>query len=293
MGSYASLSLSEYGKIKAVTILTNFGDNMTTIILDTETTNLPHLGGEACEIAYIELKEQVLLPQSHSFIQEQVIPNLGNFEGVNWFHQTFMPKGEFSPKASEVNGFTKENLVGSPCISTFVFPTDVEYLIGHTINFDWQILKKPQDVKLICTKELAIKYLTKESGKGTKGVNTLTGLIERYYPEEAKELIANAHSALQDCKLCYLILLKVLEAAPELDSFEKLSAQCNQPSWSVTGIKQDSYTKDYYFTFGNYVNELVIDVLRKDKGYLTWIVEKSMLSKGLKDFVKQFMIDNR
>ena len=259
------------------------------IILDTETTNLPHLGGEACEIAWLSVTWARSVNAS-ALVYSKIEPH---------FHQTFMPKGEFSPRASEVNGFTKENLKGSPCISTFVFPTDVTYMIGHNIMFDWQMVTKP-NVKLICTKELAIKYLTKQSGRGTKGLNTLTGLIERYYPDEAKELIANAHSALQDCKLCYLILLKILEVAPELDSFEKLAEQCSQPDGSNGGVKlpsainQDSYTKEYSLTFGKYKG-LAFSRINKVElyKYLTWIVEGSSLSQDLKDFIKQFLKDNK
>jgi exodeoxyribonuclease X len=171
-------------------------------------------------------------------------------------------------------------------------------MIGHNIMFDWQMVTKP-DVKLICSKELAIKYLTKQSGAGTKGVNTLTGLIERYYPEEAKELIANAHSALQDCKLTYLILLKVLEVAPELDSFDKLAAQCSQPTTSKTDsklpylIEQDSYTKQHLLKFGKYKGESLEVLAIVDRNYLTWIVEKSTMPQDLKDFIKQFMLGNR
>jgi len=268
------------------------------VILDTETTNLPYLGGEACEIAFIEIRFEGLLNTSPRFIKEFVLPNLDNFEEGQMFHQTFMPKGEFSTRASEVNGFTKEKLIGSPCISTFKFPTDVTYMIGHNIMFDWQMVTKP-GVKLICTKELAIKYLTKQSGRGTKGVNTLTGLIERYYPEEAKELIANAHSALQDCKLTYLILLKVLEVAPELDSFEKLAKQCSQPDNSKAGVKlprliqQDKHTKEHILTFGKYTLVSLETLIKTDKNYLIWIVEKSNMPEDLKDFIKQFLKDNK
>jgi len=269
------------------------------IILDTETTNLPHLGGEACEIAYFEVGLELAKGKARRGF-ETVAHRTALFEFLleESFHQTFMPRGDFSPRASEVNGFTKEKLAGSPCISTFKFPTDVTYMIGHNIMFDWQMVTKPS-VKLICTKELSIKYLTKQSGKGTKGVNTLTGLIERYYPEEARELIANAHSALQDCKLCYLILLKVLEVAPELDSFEKLAKQCSQPDNSKSGVKlprliqQDKYTKEHILTFGKYTMVSLETLIRTDKNYLIWLVEKSNMPQDLKDFIKQFMKDNK
>lgn len=276
---------------------------MRVIILDTETTGLPPKG-EACEIAYIPTFGFELVRQDSLYLSdkewlklqlENGLPTLGSDD---IFYQQYMPKGDFHPKASECNGFTKEKLAGSPCISTFVFPTDVTYMIGHNIMFDYDILKKPKGVKLICTKELAVKYLTKTSGAGTKGINTLTGLIERYYPEEAQELNTKAHSALQDCKLCYLILLKVLEAAPELDSFEKLAAQCKQPAEKEEklpfGVKYDSYTKQYVCAFGTkHKDKPFLDILKQDKSYLLWIVEKSAMKQDLKDWIKKFLQENK
>lgn len=272
------------------------------IILDCETSGLPPKG-EACEIAYFEVRpiDSWFIETTSKLLQEgKQSRDLFDYSYIiDAFHQTFMPIGDFHPKASEVNGFTKENLKGSPCISTFKFPTDVTYMIGHNIKFDFDILKQPENVKLICTKELAVKYLTKQSGKGTKGVNTLTGLIEQYYPEEAKELIANAHSALQDCKLCYLILLKILEVAPELDSFEKLAEQCKQPDNSKAGVKlphlieQDSYSKQHLLKFGKYRGTALEVLIISDKSYLVWIVELSTLPQDLKDFIKQFLKDNK
>lgn len=251
------------------------------IILDTESTGLIE-PIDAVEIAYFYLDN-----------------NFNKLEESS-FYSRYIPNVPIHPKASEVHGFTLENLKGQPSINTFVFPTDVNYLIGHNILYDYRVLKQPKNVKLICSKELSIKYLTNQSGAGTKGVNTLTGLIERYYPEEAKELIAKAHSALHDCKLCYLILLKVLEVAPELDSFEKLAEQCSQPAGTKHGvklppsIKQDPYTKEYMLTFGKYKGLAFsrIDKVELHK-YLTWIVEVSSLSLDLKDFVKQFLKDNK
>ena len=276
------------------------------IILDSETTGLPPKG-EACEIAFFEIS--TVLPTMSNFEEKTYGTNFfyrteaanliaDTIKLTGMFHQTFMPKGEFNPRASVVNGFTKENLKGSPCISTFDFPTAVEFMIGHNILFDWQMVTKP-DVKLVCTKELAIKYLTKQSGAGTKGVNTLTGLIERYYPKEAKELIANAHSALQDCKLCYLILLKILEVAPELDSFEKLAAQCTQPNGKKNGtslprgIELCPYTKQHLIKFGTKFPGISLEVVNvTDRGYLQWIVDKSYMSADLKEFIGQFLKAN-
>jgi len=259
------------------------------IILDSETTGLPPKG-EACEIAFMQIHTD--LPTIFNEVLDNPIENSIHII-QRTFEQRYMPKGDFHPKASECNGFTKEKLAGSPCISTFKFPEDVEYMVGHNANFDHAILKHPK-VKLICTKELATKYLTKKSGAGTKGVNTLTGLIERYYPEEAKELIANAHSALQDCKLTYLLLLKILEAAPELDSFEKLAMQCKQPSDKPSEAKLPYMVKEHeagylYFTFGKYQGVPLDKLVKDNKSYLTWIVEKSTMNQGLKDWVKDFM----
>ena len=247
------------------------------IILDVESTGIVE-PMDAVEIAYFYLDS--------------------NFKKLEegCFYSKFMPNVPIHPKASEVNGFTKENLEGQPNISTFEFPIDVSYLIGHNILYDFRVLKQPQNVKLICSKELAIRHLTKQTGAGTKGLNTLTGLITRYYPNIAEDLIAKAHSAAQDTELCYLILLKVLEAAPELDSFEKLAEQCTQPKGSKAGSKlpfgvtQDSYTKEYLCNFGTkHKGKAYADILKQDRGYLVWVVEKSTMPQDLKEFIKKVL----
>ena len=271
---------------------------MRAIILDTETNDLPHNGGEAFNIAFFPITIKELHPNyTEPCKNPNIIASWLETFNTGSYDKFFLPRKEFSPQATEKNGYIRSMLLDKPCISTFVFPTDVEYMIGHNVMFDWQILKEPKNVKLICTKELAIKYLTKQSGAGTKGVNTLTGLIERYYPEEAKELNANAHSALQDCKLCYLVLLKILEAAPELDSFEKLAMQCKQPSEKEEklpfGVTYDDYTISYSCNFGKYKGRSFKEILYADKQYLVWIVEKSTMPQGLKDWVKKFLVDNK
>ena len=245
------------------------------IILDCESTGLVE-PIDAVEIAY-----------------HYIDSNFNKLEESS-FYSRFMPNVDIHPKAAEVHGFTKETLTGQPNINTFIFPTDVSYMIGHNIFYDYKVIRKP-NVKLICTKELAIKYLTKQSGRGTKGTNTLTGLIETFYPEEAKELIANAHSALQDCKLTYLILLKILEVAPELDSFEKLAGQCSQPTAKSSlprGVIKDS-EGFILLAFGKFHGFSLVHLAKFERSYLIWLVERSTLSQDLKDFIKQFLKDKK
>ena len=49
-----------------------------------------------------------------------------------------------------------EELVDCPPASNFRLPKDLQYLIGHNIDFDWQAVGQP-DVKRICTLALARK----------------------------------------------------------------------------------------------------------------------------------------
>ena len=104
---------------------------------------------------------------------------------------------------------------------------------------------------------------------------------------------------MQDCKLTYLILLKILEAAPELASFEKLAEQCTQGDGAKAvklpyGVTQDSYSKEYVCTFGQKHNgKPYKDILKEDRSYLVWIVEKSTMNAELKAWVKEFLKENK
>ena len=234
---------------------------MKVIILDCETTGL--VEPMPVEIAYFPVGENPDFHRTHltdGWLED--ITNIFN-ENFEYFLQRFKPTKPIDLGASKVNGIYMKDLLNKPCITTFKFPSETEYMIGHNIAFDHRALGKP-DVKLICTKELAQLVIT-----GQKN-NKLTTLVEHLYPEHSEELLKTAHTALQDCKLTYLVLLKCLEKLPQIETWEQLSNLCSQGKKSYEELdKVKPKIAITVMPFGKHKGELLVDVPRS---YLQWMI---------------------
>ena len=72
------------------------------------------------------------------------------------FVQRYNPGKPISLGALATHHILDEELVNCPPASSFTLPSDVAYLIGHNVDFDWQVLGQPP-IKRICTLALARK----------------------------------------------------------------------------------------------------------------------------------------
>jgi len=81
-------------------------------------------------------------------------------------------------------------------------------------------LNSPRSVKPICTKELA-----QATYAGTKELdnNKLVTLIAYLYPEQASEIVAKAHGALQDCYMVWLLLAKIVARLDFVTEWDELA----------------------------------------------------------------------
>lgn len=153
------------------------------IIFDTETTGIKKENKEAeiIEAAWVSLDE--------------------NLEPTSTFEQRYKPSIPIDFGAMATHHIIEEDLVDCPESSTFKLPDTVEYIIGHNVDYDWNMINKP-DVKRICTLALARKLLPELDS------HTQTALIY-YFSEnknEAREMVKNAHSALTDVQNCNFVL---------------------------------------------------------------------------------------
>lgn len=259
---------------------------MKVIVLDTETTGLQQ--PQPCEIAYFQLNPS--LEEFRLAMQAETRPATEIIDSLEEpFEQRFKPLKPMEAGASKVNGIYDKDLADKPCLSTFKFDFEPDFIIGHNIIFDYRALNwniqneslVPAKTKLICTKELA--QLAFEGQRNNK----LVTLIEYLYPNEYEELTRTAHSALQDCKLSFLVLLKVLESLHQVKTWEQLASLCSQgkrsyeemdkPVKEVTKMPIGKYK-------GYHINEVPLD-------YINWMLDnfkdmqpdlKSALLKRLK-----------
>lgn len=157
---------------------------MTAYIFDSETTGLndPHL----IEAAWLQLESISSLAVTADFLQR------------------YKPGKPIELSALATSHILDEELAGFHPHTDFNLPNDVEYLIGHNVDYDWRVIGEP-DVKRICTRALSSKLWPDADS------HTQSAMIYLHYRAEATGLLRNAHAALDDVKNCRLLLVKILD----------------------------------------------------------------------------------
>lgn len=163
------------------------------IILDSETTGFR--APQPIEVGYLSLQA------------------LQNYEGVTLlseahpeFCERYKPTKAIDPGAVAVHGIRLADLLDKPrfSVEALTIPETTQYIVAHNISYDWRVLGKPASLglKRICTIKLA-----KALWPGLDSYK-LTALIGEFFPEGHAQLVANAHGALIDTKLCLGLIAK-------------------------------------------------------------------------------------
>lgn len=170
---------------------------MTAYIFDTETTS----------VATPELIEAGWLAMSE---------DLSQIEPRKTFLQRYRPSGPISFGAMAVHHILPSDLADCPATTEFRVPADMTYMIGHNVDFDWEVAGKP-DVKRICTLAMAREVWPDADSYTVAALSYLTA-----HDLAAMRLeLRNAHNALADCRLCARILFDMIKCCgDELHSWE-------------------------------------------------------------------------
>lgn len=155
------------------------------IVLDTETTDLDE--PQPVEVAWIRLNGPT------------------NLTAIEEFRQRYKPSKPITLGALATHHILDEELVDCPPCSEFNFPSGVEFIIGHNVDFDWQVIGMPI-VKRIDTVPICRKLWPQAD---SHGLGAMLYLLERPI---AKELLKDAHSASSDALCLVRILGHVLKA---------------------------------------------------------------------------------
>jgi len=169
------------------------------IIFDTETTGITD--PEIIEAAWVE---------PHS------VKGFMINESKSTFYSRFKPSKPISLSAMAVHHIKDEDLDNCEPSSSFSLPDDVDYLIGHNVDFDWAAAGKP-DVKRICTLALS-RYLWPELESHNQ--SAMLYFLERDHAREFLE--GKAHSALHDVQNCMIILEHIVSKLGDVDSWGTL-----------------------------------------------------------------------
>jgi len=151
-------------------------------------------------------------------------------------------------------------------------PSDLplaKYWIGHNIDFDWNVLGKP-NVKRICTLAIARKlYPELDSHKLGAMYYALNGATAI-----TRTALRDAHSAAADVEFCTSILNTMLAQRAPMQSLAKPEAL-----WSFSEFCRIPDT----ITFGKHKGAKIADI---PKDYVTWMLRQPDMDEYLVKAVK-------
>lgn len=192
---------------------------MRAYVFDTETTDKKN--GEIIEAALGRL------PVGGSLIEDpDLIPLDLRFDEIAV--ERYKPARAISFGAMAVHHILPHELEGCRPSSSFKLPEDCAYIIGHSIDFDWQAAGSPAYVKRICTHAMAQHVWPDATGHSQSAlIYMLCGATD-----DVRRTLRDAHSAQVDIQLNRQLLAHILLAKPEIKTWTQLweySEECRIP----------------------------------------------------------------
>lgn len=206
---------------------------MAAIIFDTETTGTDE--PQIIEAAWLRLD------------------SLATLNVTEQFEQRYRPTQHITLGALAVHHIYDEELVDCPPHTDFRLPADVQYIIGHNVDYDWKVAGKP-DVKRICTLALS-RNLYPDADSHSQ--SAMIYLIDR---PNARNLLKSAHSALADVQNCRSLLANLISLSGPVADWEAL--------WQLS--EQARIPK--VMTFGKHKGMAITDV---PADYKAWLLRQA------------------
>lgn len=151
-----------------------------------------------------------------------------------------------------------EELVDCPSHETFSLPHDTVFLIGHNVDYDWNVIGQP-DVKRICTQALS-RMLWPSADSHSQ-----SAMIYLHYRSVAPALLRNAHAALDDVKNCHRLLKKIVRV---------LSQKLGRPveGWEELWIISEDARIPTHIGFGKHKGMAITDL---PSDYKRWLLNQA------------------
>lgn len=201
---------------------------MSAVILDSETTSIKE--PEAIEIAWLRLDGMSLFTAQE-------------------FEQRYRPSKPISFGAMASHHIMEEDIpTDAPPSGSFRLPVGTEFLIGHNVDFDWEVIGRP-DVKRIDTCAFA-----RQMWPDTE--HSLGAMMYLLLGRDARTVLREAHSARQDVQNCRTLLRAILN---------KLG---NPPRWSEVWEASERARVPERMPFGKHKDWMIADVPRDYKDWL-------------------------
>ena len=227
---------------------------MSTYILDTETTGLiePHMTEAAYSIVDINDGKVNVLQAPRA--------------------KRFNPLKEISLGSMATSHICEGDIANETPHTEFRLPSSVEYLIGHNIDFDMQVLKNAgvtHTPKLICTFAMAAHLLP------TLDSHKLVALLYYFHRDIARSQAKDAHAAIADIYFTQLVLSSLIDLAnsqghaiTDVNSLYEFSQMARIPT---------------HLSFGKHKGEAIADLATNSDGagYLKWLLKQDSVDPYL------------
>tara|TARA_B110000444_G_C18662507_1_gene511428 strand:+ start:82 stop:741 length:660 start_codon:yes stop_codon:yes gene_type:complete len=210
------------------------------VIFDTETTG--RKDPVLIEAAWLKLK------------------SISPFRLDSSFCQRYNPGKPIELGALATHHIYDEELITCPPANSFKLPDNTEYIIGHNIDYDWNVIGQP-NIRRICTLALARKVWQNIDAYSQ------SALLYYIHRSNARDILKNAHSAETDVKICASILEKICIEL-KISSFENL--------WEIS---EDARTPTV-MPFGKHKGTLITDI---PMDYKKWLLSQDNIDSYLKD----------
>jgi exodeoxyribonuclease X len=237
---------------------------MSVLAFDTETTDRKE-GREIIEAAWIAIAADVGLMGN----EPDRIPAV--LQPAEIFCCRYRPTKPINFGALAVHHILPEELTECPPSSSFTLPEGVEYLIGHSCDFDWEAAGSP-DVKRICTLAMS-KHLWPQADSHSQSalLYQLLGMTP-----DTRALLQGAHSALTDARNNLLLLAAILEAKPDIKT------------WSALHAYSEDCRIPLYCPMKRWEGQLLTEM---EDGAISWCLRQDFIDpwyrKGLERVVEQ------
>jgi exodeoxyribonuclease X len=216
---------------------------MTAIIFDTETTGI--LNPEIIESSWMQAE--------FSCTEEE--PDYPTLQFSLPVTKRYKPEARISMGAMATHHIMDEDLAGHPPSSTFKLPDRVTYMIGHNVDFDWNVAGSPDGIKRIDTLCLARKFWPECDSY------SLSALTYYLFRSNARTELQNAHNAETDILLTGELLKAIVEKANfTITSFESL--------WELS----ESARIPEIMPFGKHKGEKIANV---PADYKAWLMKQN------------------
>lgn len=216
-------------------------------IFDTETTGFDPKTEQVIESAYIELVD---LPPSHLGVID--------IASCDTNMRRYRPDVPIQFGAQAVHHILAEDLEGCPHPSTLSLPVDLDYIIGHNIDFDCSHIGNP-DFKRICTLAIS-RYMFPDLDSHNQ--SAMLYYIARLYGIESvvREALKNAHCAGDDVINCARLLRFLVKEA-------LANGMLKEDSWEALYEFSELARIPTVMGFGKHKGDKIRDVPRS---YVQW-----------------------